>query len=102
MGCKRRQSIWKAADLFSDRFLLAKLHIESLATKNTIKTVREALKGLPNTLGQSDDIAMQRIEAQNEEDRNTACSAITWVANAKRPLTVRELRTALAVEPDAR
>ncbi|KAF8162056.1 ankyrin repeat-containing domain protein [Mycena galopus ATCC 62051] len=80
-------------------FLLAKLHIESLSTKNTIKAVREALKVLPKNLHDSYHIAMQRIQDQSEEDKTTARSTITWVANAKRPLAVEELRVALAVEP---
>ncbi|KAJ7202002.1 hypothetical protein B0H12DRAFT_1287053, partial [Mycena haematopus] len=48
------------------------------------------------------DIAMQRIDAQIEEDQKTAHSTITWVANAKRPLTIEELRVALAIEPGMR
>ncbi|KAJ6470172.1 ankyrin repeat-containing domain protein, partial [Mycena vulgaris] len=80
-------------------FLLAKLHVESLKTKNTIKAVRKALTELPKNLYEGYDIAMQRIEAQNEEDRETARSTLIWVANAKRPLSVEELRVALAVEP---
>ncbi|KAF8128801.1 ankyrin repeat-containing domain protein [Mycena galopus ATCC 62051] len=80
-------------------FLLAKLHIESLKAKNTIKAVRKALTELPKNLYEGYDIAMQRIEAQNEEDRTAARSALIWVANAKRPLSVEELRVALAVEP---
>ncbi|KAF7365819.1 Ankyrin repeat domain-containing protein [Mycena venus] len=83
-------------------FLLAKLHIESLATKNTIKAIRAALNSLPHTLRDSYNVAMQRIEAQSEEDRKTARLAIIWVANAKRPLTVEEIQAALAVEPGAR
>ncbi|KAJ7328855.1 ankyrin repeat-containing domain protein [Mycena albidolilacea] len=81
-------------------FLLAKLHIESLSSKTTIKTVREALKALPKNLNDSYNEAMNRIESQNEEDRNVAHSALTWVVNAKRPLTVAELQVALAIEPD--
>ncbi|KAJ6524804.1 hypothetical protein B0H19DRAFT_1042750, partial [Mycena capillaripes] len=83
-------------------FLLAKLHIESLSKKNTIKAVEEALNVLPKNLHDSYNIAMKRIEDQSEEDRTTARSTITWVANAKRPLTVEELEVALAVEPGAR
>ncbi|KAF8207721.1 ankyrin repeat-containing domain protein [Mycena galopus ATCC 62051] len=83
-------------------FLLAKLHIESLSTKSTTKAVREALNNLPKQLNDSYDIAMQRIEAQDEEDRRAARSALIWVSNAKRPLTAAELRTALAIEPGAR
>ncbi|KAJ7802947.1 hypothetical protein B0H14DRAFT_3778901, partial [Mycena olivaceomarginata] len=40
------------------------------------------------------------IEDQNEEDREIAHSALTRVANAKRPLEVSEIRVALAIEPD--
>ncbi|KAJ7487066.1 ankyrin repeat domain-containing protein [Mycena latifolia] len=82
-------------------FLLAKLHIESLATKNTIKAVREALQHLPKDLQHTYDEAMQRINHQTEEDRQLGMLALTWVANAKRPLSVAELREALAIEPES-
>ncbi|KAK7013822.1 ANK-REP-region domain-containing protein [Favolaschia claudopus] len=83
-------------------FLLAKLHIASLSTKNTIKAVREALNVLPKDIHDSYDTVMQRIDAQNKEDRTTAVTTIMWVANAKRPLTVSELTMALAIEPGTR
>jgi hypothetical protein len=57
------------------------------------------LKELPKNLYEGYDIAMERIEAQNEEDRETARSTLMWVANAKRPLIVKELQVALAIEP---
>ncbi|KAJ7445350.1 hypothetical protein B0H11DRAFT_431348 [Mycena galericulata] len=80
-------------------FLLAKLHIDSLRKKNTIREVREALNALPKSLYGSYEIEIQRIDTQSNEDRKTAHSTITWVANAKRPLTVEELQVALAVKP---
>ncbi|KAJ7318937.1 hypothetical protein DFH08DRAFT_1086305 [Mycena albidolilacea] len=83
-------------------FLLAKLHIESLSTKNAIQTVRETLTDLPKNLHANYNAVMQRIESQNEEDRKTARSALIWVVNAKRPLKVSELIVALAIEPGAR
>ncbi|KAJ7483657.1 hypothetical protein FB451DRAFT_1170245 [Mycena latifolia] len=82
-------------------FLLAKLHIESLATKNTIKAVREALQHLPKDLQHTYDEAMERINHQTEEDRQMGMLALTWVSNAKRPLSVAELQEALAIEPDS-
>ncbi|KAJ7136784.1 ankyrin repeat-containing domain protein [Mycena epipterygia] len=81
-------------------FLLAKLRTKSLATKNTIKAVREALQHLPKDLKHTYDDAMERIDRQNEDDKQLAHSALTWVANTKRPLSVAELREALAIEPD--
>ena len=64
--------------------------------------VRQALDALPEDLYSNYEIAIQRINAQSEEDRKTARSTITWVANAKRPLTIAELQVALAVEPGMR
>ncbi|KAJ7483675.1 hypothetical protein FB451DRAFT_109624 [Mycena latifolia] len=58
-------------------FLLAKLHIESLATKNTIKAVRETLQHLPKDLKHTYDEAMERINHQTEEDRQMGMLAVT-------------------------
>ncbi|KAJ7303833.1 ankyrin repeat-containing domain protein, partial [Mycena albidolilacea] len=83
-------------------FLLAELHVQSISTKNTIKAVQNALEGLAKNLPKGYDSAMDRIKAQNEDDKKTAYSTLTWVANAKRPLRVKELQVALAIEPDTR
>ncbi|KAJ7805046.1 hypothetical protein B0H14DRAFT_3773018, partial [Mycena olivaceomarginata] len=48
---------------------------------------------------ESYDDALKRIEEQNEENKKTARSILIWVANAKRPLKILEIQTALAVEP---
>ncbi|KAJ7499617.1 ankyrin repeat-containing domain protein [Mycena latifolia] len=81
-------------------FLLAKLHMASLTTKNTVKAVREALRQLPTDLKRTYDEAMERVDGQGEEDRQIAQLTLTWVANAKRPLLVAELQEALAIEPE--
>ncbi|KAJ7266795.1 ankyrin repeat domain-containing protein [Mycena rebaudengoi] len=83
-------------------FLLAKLHVDSLATKITVKSLREALKNLPKDLEHTYNEAIERIESQSEEDRKIAFLALTWVANAKRPLTIAELQEAIAIEVDSR
>ncbi|KAJ7278147.1 ankyrin repeat domain-containing protein [Mycena rebaudengoi] len=80
-------------------FLLAKLHIDSLTIKNTVKAVREALKSLPTDLEQTYKEAMDRIESQSQDDRNIAKRVLIWIANAKRPLSVAELQEAIAIEP---
>ncbi|KAJ7108042.1 ankyrin repeat-containing domain protein [Mycena crocata] len=81
-------------------FLLAKLLLESLLTKNTVKAVRDALRLLPKDLNDTYDNAMARINNQNEDDKKLAHLALTWVANSKRLLSVEELRHALAIEPN--
>ncbi|KAJ6595809.1 ankyrin repeat domain-containing protein, partial [Mycena vulgaris] len=82
-------------------FLLAKLHIDSLVTKTTVKAVREALQSLPTDLKGTYDEAMERIDHQSKDDQQLARLALTWVANVKRLLSVAELREALAIEPEA-
>ncbi|KAJ7323268.1 ankyrin repeat-containing domain protein [Mycena albidolilacea] len=82
-------------------FLLAKLHLDSLSTKNTVKAVRDALNSLPKDLDRTYDETMERIEHQNEDDRQLAHSVLTWVAYAVRPLLINELREALAIDPGA-
>ncbi|KAJ7795316.1 ankyrin repeat domain-containing protein [Mycena olivaceomarginata] len=83
-------------------FLLAKLHIEALSKTATIKAVRQALQKLPKDVDATYENVMTRINAQGAEDRKIAQSTLTWVVNAKRPLTSLELRVALAIEPETR
>ncbi|KAJ7076727.1 ankyrin repeat-containing domain protein [Mycena belliarum] len=80
-------------------FLLAKLHIGSLSTKNTIKAVHQALQFLPQTLDQTYEEAIERILSQSSDDKELALRTLTWVAYTKRPLAVAELQEALAIEP---
>ncbi|KAJ7336844.1 hypothetical protein DFH08DRAFT_749106, partial [Mycena albidolilacea] len=83
-------------------FLLAKLHMDSLASKKNVKEIQGALEALSASIDDSYKNAMEWIEEQDEEKRQIAYSTLTWVANAKRPLTIGELQTALAVEPGAK
>ncbi|KAJ7241052.1 hypothetical protein B0H12DRAFT_1326331 [Mycena haematopus] len=80
-------------------FLMAKLHIDSLTSKHTVKAVQDTLKRLPNDLESTYDEVMERIRRQSEDDRNLALRTLSWIFNAKRILRPSELRAALAVEP---
>ncbi|KAF7337813.1 Ankyrin repeat domain containing protein [Mycena venus] len=80
-------------------FLLAKLHIESLATKQTVKAVRDALENMPADLNSMYDDVMERINRQSEDDRNLARRALSWISNAEAVLRTSELTEALAIEP---
>ncbi|KAJ7434359.1 ankyrin repeat-containing domain protein [Mycena latifolia] len=79
-------------------FLLAKLHIDSLLTKHTVKAVREALANMPGDLNSTYDEVMERINQQNTEDRHLARRTLSWISNVKRLLHMFELQEALAVE----
>ncbi|KAI4124244.1 MAG: hypothetical protein LQ338_004901 [Usnochroma carphineum] len=85
--------------LGQNSFLAATLHMDSLATKMSVETLKRAIENLPSTLNQLYDDAFRRIDDQDKEERGFANKALRWVAYAYRPLTVRELEEALAIEP---
>jgi len=76
--------------------------MDSLATKGTLNAVRNALKTLPDELDDTYHEAIQRIECQNEYDRQLAEQVLAWIPYALRPLTSKELQHALAVQPGER
>jgi ankyrin repeat protein len=80
------------------RFLLAQLHLDSIARKHTRVAVRQALEHLPKELSDSYKDVMERIWSQNEEDRELAKQVLGWISYARRPLTVTELQHAVAFE----
>ncbi len=43
---------------------------------------------------------MQRIENQYIDDANIAHGVLSWIVYANRPLNIREVQHALAVEPE--
>jgi hypothetical protein len=45
------------------------------------------------------DEAMNRIELQNQGDKELANQILSWIIFACRPLTVKELQCALAIAP---
>lgn len=81
------------------RFLAAKLHMDSLSTKLSITSLKNAIDNLPQELNELYDEAFRRIDAQNEDDREVANNLLRWVAYAYRPLTIPELEEALAIVP---
>ncbi|KAH7123246.1 hypothetical protein B0J13DRAFT_484543, partial [Dactylonectria estremocensis] len=82
-------------------FLLATLHLKSLATQQSPETLLQALADLPTgsqAYTQVYEGLMQRIQAQPMGQTNLAIDALHWLAYARRPLKVKELQHALAVE----
>ena len=82
-------------------FLLAQLHVESIASAAglSVRHVRQKLQALPTTLTGTYDNAMQRIEDQEPDHRQIACKTLAWMSYALRSLSLGELQHALAIEP---
>jgi len=67
--------------------------------KHNLAAVRKALEILPKEMDGTYDEAMDRIERQNEDDKELAKQVFSWITHACRPLSVKELQHALAVMP---
>ncbi len=85
--------------LSMSRFLLAVLHIESLASQLNKAQVRNALEKLPKKLDDTYHEALQRIALQDDSCIEVANQVLYWISYAYRPLTIKELLCALAVVP---
>ena len=86
------------------KFSLARLHVDSLKTKLTVRKLEDALKALPKTLSEESEVydpayeeAMTRVFAQPKDYQDIARRIFSWVFCAKQPLTPVELQTSLAV-----
>ena len=72
--------------------------MDSLVNQTSARNIYRALEYLPEKLNDTFDDAMNRAAAQPEEHSILAAQVISWIFYAKRPLSVVELREALAVE----
>jgi ankyrin repeat protein len=85
------------------RFLLARLHLDSLRGKPTKKAIQSTLTKLPKgseALKEAYSEAIKRIKGQLPEEFELAKKVLSWITYAQRPLTTEELSQALAVEAD--
>ncbi|PBK85125.1 hypothetical protein ARMGADRAFT_1018166, partial [Armillaria gallica] len=80
-------------------FLLAGMHMDSLAETPNRKALRDALTKLPDNIWEAYDNALERVHGQSEDRQELAHRVFGWIVFARRPLTVLELQYALAVEP---
>ena len=74
--------------------------MDALSTKTNISKLKRALENLSSDLKILYDDALLRIKSQNQDDRELAEKALRWVAYTHRPLKVRALQEALAINPD--
>ncbi|KAI4090696.1 MAG: hypothetical protein LQ344_004600 [Seirophora lacunosa] len=80
-----------------DRFLIAVLHMDSLAREDNLRDLKEALHRLPEDLYEIYDEALERINRQDSRRRARANEVLMLINCAKRPLKLNEMRQALSV-----
>jgi ankyrin repeat protein len=81
------------------RFLLTRLHLDALESSPNIRALRENLRTLPVKLNDIYIDALNRIKRQPAAIYNVAIQVLAWVLCAVRPLHIKELQHAIAVEP---
>lgn len=83
------------------RFLLAKLHLDSLAGKKSVKALRNALNQLATGSDAYDrayEAAMERIDGQVADQADLAKQTLAFLSCARSRLGTDELQEALGVE----
>ena len=84
------------------RFLHAKLYMDSLRTRQTLRHIREALNTFPEDLNILYEETMKRIlEQEHAVDRELGLKVLSIVVCTHRPLVLEELQHILAIEPGA-
>jgi ankyrin repeat protein len=79
------------------RFLLASLQLDVIAQSTTECEVKESLKQIPSDLKSTYDRTLERVGQQQEKRRNLAYRILSWLSQARRPLSVEELGHVLAI-----
>ncbi|KIM26682.1 hypothetical protein M408DRAFT_72434, partial [Serendipita vermifera MAFF 305830] len=82
-------------------FLLAQIHMTALATASSKKELSRLLGNLTKDLDAAYEKTLERIDNQTSRDKALAWQVLGWVSHALRPLSVRELQEALAVQQEA-
>src|SRR5882724_1212435 len=80
---------------FMARFRLVSCQMEELGTYVTPGELKQTLKRLPKTLGQIYERILERI---HNDHYKYVLQVLQWLAFSARPLKLRELAAALAVD----
>ncbi|TFK20298.1 hypothetical protein FA15DRAFT_560793, partial [Coprinopsis marcescibilis] len=81
-------------------FLLASLQMDLLRHCLNVEALENALESLPSGIMEMYRATVERIQSQPLEDASLAQQAIMWIIYAQRPLTMPELRAAVAVSSE--
>lgn len=80
----------------TDRFLLARLIMNSICNATTIQKIRKVLDSMPTNYEEAYKGTFNRILKQDQERQGLALSALRWICNSRRPLDMTELQHAIA------
>ncbi|KAK0439021.1 ankyrin repeat-containing domain protein, partial [Desarmillaria tabescens] len=81
-------------------FLLAHLHLESLADTINPWTLWVTLEKLPKDIWDTYDKTLKRVDHYGDCQKELAYHIFGWIAFAVEPLNVTELQHALAIQPN--
>ena len=82
------------------RFLLAEFQLKHVLAKKVPRSMKEALMSLPASLENAYKDIVIRITEKGKDAIQLAWRILSWVFYAFRPLSMDELREAIAVEPE--
>lgn len=94
----KEEILRKLVALAGGHFLWAKLQLDNLCLQKNEKDIRKELDSLPRGLDGTYSRIMDQIEEQPESLRILARKCLMWVFNARQPLTLFELRDAVAAD----
>ena len=73
--------------------------IHHICNQRSDKSILEAIQGLPRDLPKTFDRILRKLSETEEAEPELARQIYNWLAVAKRPLTLEELREAVAINP---
>ncbi|KAI0181782.1 hypothetical protein GGR52DRAFT_55354 [Hypoxylon sp. FL1284] len=81
----------------SGMFRWVQCQLDTLSKLRTVRVIRQSLNQLPQDLDETYDRILARIPATDQE---FARRILLWVSFSAKPLTLKELHTAIAIEAD--
>ncbi|KAI5814522.1 hypothetical protein BZA77DRAFT_250054, partial [Pyronema omphalodes] len=92
----KKQIMTKIVATANGMFLLPALQIETVLEQTSISKRRKALESMPKRLEDAFQVTINRIKTQAPAKASQGMEVLKWTYLAKRPLSVMEMRHALA------
>ncbi|EAU86880.2 ankyrin repeat domain-containing protein 50 [Coprinopsis cinerea okayama7 len=96
----RKEILEQIIEKAEGMFLHAALQLESIQHCRTLQSVKTKLAEFPIGIQGVYAASLQRIQDQDPESRELAMQILFWLAFARGPLSMQDLRYALATDPE--